>query len=62
MRRLSVGLVVLALGLGLLAVWSNMTVAWLGWAAALALVLAVALPLGRFLFWRGAPDDRFPWE
>ena len=36
--------------------------ALLGWATLIVLGLGLGLPVLRFIFRRGAPDNKFPWE
>ncbi len=45
-----------------LAAWISGGNALLGWAALLVLGLGLGLPLLRFIFRQGAPDNKFPWE
>ena len=60
MRLFFVGLAVLVLLFA--GAWFATGAAWLGWGVGLGLALLVGVPVLRFVFWRGAPDDKFPWE
>ncbi len=45
-----------------LAAWIIGGNALLGWVGLLVLGLGLGLPLLRFIFRQGAPDNKFPWE
>ncbi|MDQ2807540.1 MAG: hypothetical protein M3Z04_11620 [Chloroflexota bacterium] len=53
---------IIIIGAVCLATWIIGGNALFGWAALLVLGLGLGLPLLRFIFRQGAPDNKFPWE